>query len=122
MQLQKTNINLYYNQNFIKLILHALFWRTFLFEFYAFNDSIKHILLKDSKWYGKYQHNLYAIFKSESKMIEVKFKNKTYKIKKEKIKKVLSKLEPTNKNIEIIELMKQYKLFDEIFLENINKL
>jgi len=56
-------------------------------------------------------------------MLYILFKNKIYKIKKEKLLQTLSKL--NNKSIkedEITTLMQKYKLYDEDFLENINKI
>jgi len=58
--------------------------------------------------------------------MEVTFKDKIYKLDNKKVIYVLSRL--TNKNLdninedEIVKLMKKYELYDEIFLENINKL
>ena len=56
-------------------------------------------------------------------MIRIVYKNKEYLIKRDRIMFVLSKLH--NKNInenKIIELMEKYRLFDESFLENVNKI
>ena len=56
-------------------------------------------------------------------MIKIIFKNKEYLIEKYKIMFVLSRL--CNGKIsekEIYKLMEKYRLFDELFLENANKL
>lgn len=56
-------------------------------------------------------------------MIKISYKNKLYKIQKDKLLYVLSRLKSENvKESEIEELMEKYKLYDEYFLENINKL
>ena len=56
-------------------------------------------------------------------MIKIVFKKKEYFIEKDKIMFILSKLhdEKIAENM-IIDLMKKYQLFDEDFLENINKI
>ncbi len=60
------------------------------------------------------------------KLMEINIKNKIYKLEKEKLLYVLSQLSniPINeiKDEEIELLMNKYKLFDELFLENINNL
>lgn len=56
-------------------------------------------------------------------MIELSYKNKLYKLDKENLLFVLSKFENRKVNTsEIDKLMEKYKLYDEYFLENINKL
>ena len=56
-------------------------------------------------------------------MIKISFNNKIYMIDKDKLKFVLTKLNNGKVNdSEILELMNKYHLYDEYFLENINKL
>lgn len=56
-------------------------------------------------------------------MIKIVYKNREYSIQKDKIIFVLSKLQKKKiQESEILDLMCKYKLFDEIFLENINKI
>ena len=53
-------------------------------------------------------------------MIKISFNNKIYKIDKDKLLYVLSKLESKDvKEDEIEKLLNKYKLYDEYFLENI---
>ena len=55
--------------------------------------------------------------------IEIKYNDKVYLIDKNKLLYVLSKLKNTKiKESEIESLMEKYKLYDEYFLKNINKL
>lgn len=61
--------------------------------------------------------------------MKIDFKNKTYELEKEKVLVVLSKLcgktEQTLNSLneeDIKSLMEEFELFDEIFLENINKI
>ena len=55
-------------------------------------------------------------------MIKISFNNKIYKIDKDKLLYVLSKLESKDvKEDEIEKLLNKYKLYDEYFLENILK-
>lgn len=59
----------------------------------------------------------------EYRIMKILFDNKEYEINKEKLLYVLEKLECSkveNKNIE--KLMKKFNLFDEYFLENLNRL
>lgn len=56
-------------------------------------------------------------------MIEIKHKNRTYKINKEKLIKILSKLNSSEiKESEIEILMEKFNLYEEYFLKQINYL
>ena len=56
-------------------------------------------------------------------MIKIVFKDKEYLISKDKVIFILEKLFCSKVcEEEIIDLMKKYQLFDEIFLENVNKI
>ncbi len=58
--------------------------------------------------------------------MNIKFRRKTYKVNKEKLTYVLSRL--SNQNLdncpedELLKLFGKYKLYSEVFLENINKI
>ena len=57
------------------------------------------------------------------KMIEITYNNKLYHIQKEKLTFVLEKLKGSKVNEnEIKELMKKFELYDEHFLEHVNKI
>lgn len=66
------------------------------------------------------------IFIRMNKIIKIKYKNKIYEIKKENVDFIISKLEASGKKNysedEILSLMEKYKLYDKVFLDNINKL
>lgn len=56
-------------------------------------------------------------------MIKITYNNKLYTISKDKIKFILEKLASREiSEPEIIELLKEYNLMDEDFLENISKI
>ena len=56
-------------------------------------------------------------------MIKIVYKNKEYLIQKDKVIFVLSHLQNAKiKEEEIFDLMKKFQLYDENFLENINKI